>query len=100
MFLPAIDVVVPFDRHDGSWRVERISLSDGGVYDNLGLAPLWPDREPSVSLNVEALDTIICLPGRLRPAARPTEPVHDRPPQERLRLSKVPYCRLRGVAQP
>jgi NTE family protein len=60
MFLPAIDEVVPLDRHDGSRRVERVSLSDGGVYDNLGLAPLWPDREPSVSLNVEALDTIIC----------------------------------------
>jgi NTE family protein len=30
------------------------------VYDNLGLSPLWPDREPSISLNVEVLDTIIC----------------------------------------
>jgi NTE family protein len=60
MFLPAIDEVVPFDRRDGSRRLERISLSDGGVYDNLGLAPLWPDREPSISLNVENLDTIIC----------------------------------------
>jgi NTE family protein len=60
MFLPALDEVMPFDRRDGSRRVERISLSDGGVYDNLGLAPLWPDREPSISLNVEPLDTIIC----------------------------------------
>jgi NTE family protein len=30
------------------------------VYDNLGLAPLWPDRDPSVSFNVESIDTIIC----------------------------------------
>jgi NTE family protein len=30
------------------------------VYDNLGLAPLWPDRDPSISLNVEPVDTIIC----------------------------------------
>ena len=60
LFLPAIDEVAPFDRRDGSRRVERISLSDGGVYDNLGLAPLWPDRDPSISLNVEAIDTIIC----------------------------------------
>jgi NTE family protein len=60
MFLPAIDEVMPFDRRDGSRRVERVSLSDGGVYDNLGLAPLWPDRESSISLNVEPLDTIIC----------------------------------------
>lgn len=60
MFLPALDEIKPFDRRDGSRRVERISLTDGGVYDNLGLAPLWPDREPSVSLNVEAINTIIC----------------------------------------
>ncbi len=60
MFLPALDEVLPFDRRDGSRRVERISLTDGGVYDNLGLAPLWPDRDPSISLNVEKLDTIIC----------------------------------------
>jgi hypothetical protein len=43
-------------QQDGSRRVERVSLTEGGVYDNLGLAPLWPDREASV----EALDTIIC----------------------------------------
>jgi hypothetical protein len=36
------------------------ALTDGGVYDNLGLAPLWPDRDPSVSFNVEPVDTIIC----------------------------------------
>jgi NTE family protein len=60
MFLPALDEVLPFNRRDGSRRVERVSLTDGGVYDNLGLAPLWPDREASISLNVEVLDTIIC----------------------------------------
>lgn len=60
MLLPAIDELLPFDRHDGSRRMERVSLTDGGVYDNLGLAPLWPDRECSVSLNVDVLDTIIC----------------------------------------
>jgi NTE family protein len=40
MFLPAFDEVLPFDRRDGSRRVERVSLTDGGVYDNLGLARL------------------------------------------------------------
>lgn len=60
IFLPALDEVLPFDRRDGSRRIERVSLTDGGVYDNLGLAPLWPDRDPLISLNVEALDTIIC----------------------------------------
>jgi NTE family protein len=60
LFLPALDVVWPFNKRDGSRRVERVSITDGGVYDNLGLAPLWPDRDPAVSLNVEPVDTIIC----------------------------------------
>lgn len=60
LFLPALDEQLPFNRRDDSRRVERVSLTDGGVYDNLGLAPLWPDRDPSVSLNVTPVDTIIC----------------------------------------
>lgn len=60
MFLPALDEVLPFDKRDGSRRIERVTLTDGGVYDNLGLAPLWPDRDPAVSLNAQEIDTIIC----------------------------------------
>lgn len=60
MFLPALDEMLPFDKRDGSRRAERVTLTDGGVYDNLGLAPLWPGRDPMVSLNVQELDTIIC----------------------------------------
>lgn len=60
MLLPAIDETLPFNKRDGSRREERVILTDGGVYDNLGLAPLWPDRDPSVSLNVAEVDTIIC----------------------------------------
>ena len=60
LFLPALDENLPFDKKDGSRRVERVTLTDGGVYDNLGLAPLWPDRDPSISLNVSKLDSIIC----------------------------------------
>ena len=60
MFLPAFDEDLPFDKRDGSRRVERVILTDGGVYDNLGLAPLWPDRDPSISFNVEPVDIIIC----------------------------------------
>ena len=36
-----------------------MTLTDGGVYDNLGLAPLWPDRDPEVSVGVEEIDTIV-----------------------------------------
>lgn len=60
MFLPALDEELSFDKRDGARRSERVTLTDGGVYDNLGLAPLWPDRDPSISLNVEPVDTIIC----------------------------------------
>jgi NTE family protein len=55
-----LDEELPFDKRDGARRVERVTLTDGGLYDNLGLAPLWPDRDPSVSFNVESVDTIIC----------------------------------------
>ena len=57
--LPAFDDIYEFEK-DGVIRKSRVLLSDGGVYDNLGLGPLWPDRRPDVSLNVESIDTIIC----------------------------------------
>jgi NTE family protein len=60
LFLPALDVEWLFNKPDGTRRVDRISLTDGGVYDNLGLAPLWPDRDASISLNVAPIDIIIC----------------------------------------
>ena len=60
LLLPALDEVVPFNKKDGSRREERVTLTDGGVYDNLGLAPLWPDRDPQISLNVTEIDSIIC----------------------------------------
>jgi hypothetical protein len=58
MFLPALDEELPFDKRDGARRAERVTLTDGGVYDNLGLAPLWPDRDGSISLNVEPVRSI------------------------------------------
>ncbi|MCP5348405.1 MAG: patatin-like phospholipase family protein [Gammaproteobacteria bacterium] len=60
LLLPAIDENLAFNKKDGTRRVERVTLTDGGIYDNLGLAPLWPDRDPSISLNVSDIDSIIC----------------------------------------
>ena len=60
LFLPALDERLAFNKPDGSRREEHVTLTDGGAYDNLGLAPLWPDRDSSVSLNVSGVDTIIC----------------------------------------
>ena len=60
LLLPALDEVLPFNKKDGTRREERVTLVDGGVYDNLGLSPLWPDRDPQISLNVTEIDSIIC----------------------------------------
>ncbi|WP_316205132.1 MULTISPECIES: patatin-like phospholipase family protein [unclassified Bradyrhizobium] len=59
LFLPAFDETHTFDK-EGVLTDNRIILTDGGVYDNLGLGCLWPDRSPDVSLNVIPVDTIIC----------------------------------------
>jgi NTE family protein len=59
LFLPAIDETLTFEK-DGALKNSRVILTDGGIYDNLGLGCLWPDRSPDVSLNVIPVDTIIC----------------------------------------
>ena len=59
LFLPAFDETLTFEK-DGALKTNRVILTDGGIYDNLGLGCLWPDRSPDVSLNVIPVDTIIC----------------------------------------
>ena len=59
LFLPAFDETLTFEK-DGALKNNRVILTDGGIYDNLGLGCLWPDRSLEVSLNVIPVDTIIC----------------------------------------
>lgn len=59
LFLPAFDESLTFEKN-GVLTNSRVILTDGGIYDNLGLGCLWPDRSPDVSLNVVPVDTIIC----------------------------------------
>lgn len=59
LFLPALDEVFEFNRKDGSARRDRVTLTDGGVYDNLGLSPLWPDRNPSIGVDIPKPNIII-----------------------------------------
>lgn len=59
LLLPALDDDYTFNKSDGSGRRERVTLTDGGVYDNLGLAPLWPDRDPAISVAIPKPDIII-----------------------------------------
>jgi NTE family protein len=70
--LPALDQKMKLTRN-GVTTEQRVILTDGGVYDNLGLAPLWPGRVPEISLHVERYDRLIaCRAGygsRLSPAS-------------------------------
>jgi NTE family protein len=59
LFLPAFDETLTFEK-DGALKNSRVILTDGGIYDNLGLGCLWPDRSLDVSLNVVPIDTILC----------------------------------------
>jgi len=57
-FLPALDQRLVFSKR-AEEKEHRITLTDGGVYDNLGLVPLWPDRDFPESLPVSKHDWII-----------------------------------------
>ncbi|HZZ78450.1 MAG TPA: patatin-like phospholipase family protein, partial [Gemmataceae bacterium] len=50
IFLPALDRTWIF-RKNGEDQKHRISLTDGGVYDNLGIQALEPDRDPGFSIH-------------------------------------------------
>jgi len=56
--LPALDECMTFKKN-GEVSTRRITLTDGGVYDNLGLSPLWPDRSPEISLHVSTYDRLV-----------------------------------------
>jgi predicted acylesterase/phospholipase RssA len=63
--LPALDREWIFERRDGSLQSERIALSDGGLYDNLGTSCLEPGRSPDYGFNLFDVDYIIaCDAGR------------------------------------
>jgi len=79
LFLPALDEVFEFNRNDGSARRERVTLTDGGVYDNLGLSPLWPDRDPNIGVSIPKPNIIIaCRAGYGLRFGRPTNSLATR----------------------
>ena len=57
--LPALerDYVLQKDGH--APEPQRVVLTDGGVFENLGVSPLEPGRDPSISTNVFNPDYII-----------------------------------------
>ena len=65
LLLPALDRRWTFERRDGTHRDERVVLTDGGVFDNLGISCLEPGRSTEHSYNVFPVEFIIaCDAGR------------------------------------
>ena len=69
-----------FERTDGTRYDETLVMTDGGVYDNLGLAPLLPGRSTRHSPHVYDLDYIMAVDaGRGRGHAGPGPHLLNRP---------------------
>jgi len=70
VFLPALDERMVFEK-DGKVESACVILTDGGVYDNLGVTCLEPGRTADISTNVFEVDYIICCDaGHGQPAGR------------------------------
>ncbi|WP_419826892.1 patatin-like phospholipase family protein [Sphingomonas sp.] len=76
--LPTIETKMSFEK-SGRTERHRITLTDGGVYDNLGLAPFWPGRDPTISLDTGRHDRIIaCRAGYALDVADPASTMLSR----------------------
>ena len=60
LYLPSLDREYEFTDRDGTNRRVRVLLSDGGIYENLGIGPVDSDRNSSFSDNVFNPDYIVC----------------------------------------
>src|SRR5712692_9309979 len=59
IFLPAFDRKYSFLK-GGTTQTERVIITDGGVFDNLGTSCLEPGRNDAFSLHIYPADYIIC----------------------------------------
>ena len=57
--LPALDREYRFTKKGATTDPTRVLLTDGGVFENLGVSVMEPGREPSISTNVFDPDYII-----------------------------------------
>ncbi len=58
--LPALDRNYRFTKKGSTSDPTRVLLTDGGVFENLGVSPMEPGRSASISTNVFDPDYIIC----------------------------------------
>ncbi len=61
LLLPAVERTYTFARADGTSHEQRVCMTDGGVYDNLGLSVLLPGRSPSFTQHAYEVDYIIAV---------------------------------------
>lgn len=57
--LPSLDLLEDFSK-DGVTSTHRVILTDGGVYDNLGISCMIPSMQPNNEVNAYKMDFIIC----------------------------------------
>lgn len=61
ILLPALARRFTFEARDGTQTQRRILMTDGGVYDNLGISPLMPRRSGAHTSHVYDLDYLISV---------------------------------------
>jgi len=59
--LPQLNRTYSFIKRDGTQERKALLMTDGGVYDNLGLTPLLPGRSAAYTSHVYDLDYIIVV---------------------------------------
>lgn len=59
--LPQLNRTYTFIKRDGTRERRTVMMTDGGVYDNLGLTPLLPGRSAAYTSHVYDLDYIIAV---------------------------------------
>ncbi|WP_327041345.1 patatin-like phospholipase family protein [Micromonospora ureilytica] len=72
VLLPQLNRTYTFTQTDGTQHIKTMSMTDGGVYDNLGVSPLLSGRSRQHTSHVYNLDYIIAVdagPGRTAPRA-------------------------------
>lgn len=61
LLLPPLVRRYQFERSDGSRHFTHTAMTDGGVYDNLGVTPLLPGRSSEHTSHVYDLDALIVV---------------------------------------
>jgi NTE family protein len=61
ILLPALTRTYKFQNSNGICREHTLAMTDGGIYDNLGLSPLLPGRSSAYTSHVYPLNYIIAI---------------------------------------